>query len=218
VPLGVEPKELATFHHFRWFCFGNSQPIPLIVNTQTETSATVIDFPKAWQRATVSRCGISVELHLCASPAVTRKALHRFDLFLERETSLDTEAMLRLAIAADLLVDDLVAGGSCEVAVAIGTSIEPPEHRWDDTFFAPKLSGDAVVALAKGGQRIAIASMVHLIEGQEPSLYSVSADRASACVVLAQRALVHPADFDDLLRSFHAQGCVLSDGDVLVGP
>jgi hypothetical protein len=188
------------------------------VNTQTETNATVIDFPKPWQRSTVSRCGISVELHLCASPAVTRKALHRFDLFLERETSLDTEPMLRLAIAADLLVDDLVAAGSREVAVAIGTSIEPPEHRWDDTFFAPKLSGDAVVALAKGGQRIAMASMVHLIDDQEPSLYSVSADRASACVVLAQRALQHPADFDDLLRSFHAQGCVLSDGDVLVGP
>jgi hypothetical protein len=216
--MGVEPKEFRTFHHFRWFCFLKSQPIPLIVNTQTETDATVIDFPKPWQRSQVTRCGISVELHLCASPAVTRRALHRFDLFLERETSLDTEPMLRLAIAADLLVDDLVAGGNREVAVAIGTAIEPPQHRWDDTFFAPRLGGDAVVALAKGGQRIAIASMVHTVEDEEPSVYSVSADRASACVVLAQRALLRPADFDDLLRSFHAHGCVLSDGDLLVGP
>ena len=126
--------------------------------------------------------------------------------------------MLRLAIAADLLVDDLVADGSREVAVAIGTSIEPPENRWDDTFFAPRLSHDAVVSLVKAGQRFAIASMVHVIEDAEPTLYSVSADRASAAVVLAQRALQHPADFDDLLRSFQAQGCVLSDGDILVGP
>ena len=192
--------------------------MPLIVNTQTAPDAIVIDFPTPWQRSQVTRCGISVELHLCASPAATRKALHRFDLFLERETSLDTEPMLRLAIAADLLVDDLVAGGSREVAVAIGTTIEPPEHRWDDTFFAPKLSGDAVVALAKGGQRIAIASLVKLVEEEEPSMLSVSADRASACVVLAQRALSRPAEFDDLLRSFHAHGCVLSNGDLLVGP
>jgi hypothetical protein len=216
--MGSETNRAQTFHHFRWFCFQNGRPIPLIVNTQTETNATVIDFPKPWQRSAVTRCGISVELHLCASPAVTRRALHRFDLFLERETSLDTESMLRLAIAADLLVDDLVAGGSLEAAVAIGTSIEPPEHRWDDTFFAPELSGDAVVALAKGGQRIAFASMVLHLSEEEPTLYSVSADRASACVVLAQRALLHPADFDDLLRSFHAQGCVLNDGGVLVGP
>ena len=192
--------------------------MPLIVNTQTAPDAIVIDCPTPWQRSQVTRCGISVELHLCASPAVTRKALHRFDLFLERETSLDTEPMLRLAIAADLLVDDLVASGSREVAVAIGTTIEPPEHRWDDTFFAPKLSSDAVVALAKGGQRIAIASLVKLVDDAEPSLLSVSADRASACVVLAQRALTRPADFDDLLRSFHAHGCVLNDGDLLVGP
>ncbi len=188
------------------------------MNTQTETHATVIDFPRPWQRSAVSRCGITVELHLCASAAATRMALYRFDLFLERETSLDTEPMLRLAIAADLLVDDLVASGNGEVAIAIGTSIEPPENRWDDTFFAPKMSGDAVVALVKGGQRLAVASVVQLMDHQEPTLYSVSADRASACVVLAQRALLHPSDFDDLLRSFHAQGCVLNDGDLLVGP
>ncbi len=183
-------------------------------------SADILPFERRWQNVSVLRCGVTVELHLTSNGLKIREQMHKYDGFLARETSPDSETLLRLAIAADLLLDELALSGERDAVLAIGTTVEPPRTPASSDFAVTGPEQTFIVAGSRDGQRFAIGSFADSTETTKPSnetalvqpkVVAISVDRASACVILGQRGLSKPEDFDDLLRSFNGAGCVVDN-------
>jgi hypothetical protein len=193
-----------------------------VVTTSPQShTADILPFERRWQNVSVLRCGIAVEVHLTSNGLKIREQMHKYDGFLARETSPDSETFLRLAIAADLLIDELTLSGERDAVVAIGTTIEPPRTPGSSDFVVTGPEQTFVVAGCRDGQRFAIGSfsdpaptqdeLDESNETEQPKVVAISVDRASACVILGQRGLLKPEDFEDLLRSFNGAGCVVDN-------
>jgi hypothetical protein len=184
-----------------------------------EHDADILSFERRWNAVSVLRCGLLIQIHLPSSAGNTREQVRRLDGYLARETSPDADRFFRLSIATDLLIDELTLSGHENVAIAIGTSIEPPRVPSSRDFQVTGDAKDFVVAGSRDGQRFALGSFTEpeapendpVLVGvaHDPRSVAITVDRASACVILGQRGLARPDDFDDLLRSFNAAGCVI---------
>jgi hypothetical protein len=194
-----------------------------VTTTPEQHDAEILSFERRWSSVSVLRCGQTIELHIPSSSGKVREFMHRFDGYLQRETSPDSDCMFRLAIAADLLIDELTISGQSNIAIAIGTTVEPPRAAGSDDFDVTGDSANFVVVGNRNGQRFAAGSFSSppaaafatnderaAADAEPPRLVAISVDRASACVILGQRGLAKPEDFDDLLRSFNAAGYATS--------